>query len=107
MTIEALPSTQAELDALRNTEATESAFLEFKSSRMLAKSNKELFQGLAISLSAFANAGGGTLIFGAEEDKSRNTIKEFSPITDSKKDALFLRTACVKELGRGLQILKF
>jgi Putative DNA-binding domain len=62
-----IPSTVEELDALVSERMLEGVHIEFKSSRAFGNRNK-LKSELPCDASAFANAAGGVIIFGIEED---------------------------------------
>ncbi|RQS69907.1 AlbA family DNA-binding domain-containing protein [Burkholderia seminalis] len=67
-------------------EIAESVSLEFKSGRMLDKLTSDVRSELVKDVTAFANAGGGTIVIGIGEDRSgnSNTASKFEVVSNTQ-----------------------
>ncbi|MEM5372839.1 ATP-binding protein [Paraburkholderia azotifigens] len=74
-----------EIEALFGEEA-ESVTLEYKSGRVFDNLTSDARREFVKDVTAFANAGGGTIIIGVAEnrDGARNTASGFEPVTNAK-----------------------
>ncbi|MEO1243966.1 MAG: ATP-binding protein [Pseudomonadota bacterium] len=80
----------------------EGATLEYKSSRIFSQKNEKIFESLSREITAFANAIGGVLIIGVEDQERR--IADIVPITDSTKHESWLEDGLLACISPSLQI---
>lgn len=104
-----IPRNQADLEALIRDGIEESASLEYKSGQALGRGEKEK-QELTKDVSAFANAGGGVLIYGIAEAGGRDTPakpEKIYPVDSSKfsKEWLDQMIGQIRPPVPGLEIL--
>jgi Putative DNA-binding domain len=83
------PRTEQDILALKEQSEPEGPYLEFKSAKLLNQKNEKVFETLSKELTAFANAAGGVLIIGVEED-SNHCFDKVEPISDSTKTVSWL-----------------
>ncbi len=81
----------------------EGATLEYKSSLIFNQKNEKVFGSLSNEITAFANAIGGIVIIGIEEDNQRR-IAEIAPITDSTKHESWLEDGLLACVSPSLRI---
>jgi predicted HTH transcriptional regulator len=85
-----LYSTFDEIDSLIGV-AEENNFLEFKRGAVFDSIDQEMKAEIVRDVSGFANAGGGTIIYGiAESDGAKSMAKAISPVKNSKVTQLQL-----------------
>lgn len=92
-----VPKTADDLKAMRQARESENAHLEFKSSRILNKNNAAIFSDLSKEVVAFANAAGGVIIIGAEDDN--RCFNEIAPIEDSLKDEEYFENGLLSKIN--------
>jgi Putative DNA-binding domain len=83
------PRTAQDINALQLQREPEGPYLEFKSAKLFSSKNEKIFETLSKELTAFANAAGGVLVIGVEEDDN-HCFDRVEPISDSSKTVSWL-----------------
>ncbi|WP_095091023.1 ATP-binding protein [Mesorhizobium sophorae] len=97
------PRTIDDILEMKERGDAEGATLEYKSSRLFEQKNEKVFETLSKELTAFANAIGGALIIGVEEDNDRR-ISDIRPIQDPSRNETWLEDGLLSRIAPSLQI---
>ncbi|MCF3592909.1 ATP-binding protein [Rhodobacteraceae bacterium LMO-12] len=98
-----IPRTIHDIQEMKERGDSEGATLEFKSSRLFEQKNDKVFETLSREVTALANAIGGALIIGVEEDGEKR-ISEIVPIQDTAKDEEWLENGLLSRISPSLQL---
>ncbi|PBB52315.1 MULTISPECIES: ATP-binding protein [Mesorhizobium] len=97
------PRTNHDILEMKERGDAEGAALEYKSSRLFEQKNEKVFETLSKELTGFANAIGGVLIIGIEEDSERR-ISDIRPIQDPSRNETWLEDGLLSRISPSLQI---
>ncbi|MER8577663.1 ATP-binding protein [Mesorhizobium sp. M1423] len=97
------PRTIDDILEMKERGDAEGATLEYKSSRLFEQKNEKIFETLSKELTALANAIGGILIIGIDEDNERR-ILDVRPIEDPSKNETWLEDGLLSRIAPSLQI---
>lgn len=97
------PQTPDDITTMKERGDAEGATLEYKSSRLFEQKNEKVFETLSRELTAFANALGGVLIIGIEEDDNRQ-ISDIAPILDNSRNETWLEDGLLSRISPSLQL---
>lgn len=98
-----IPQTMEDILKMKQRGDAENSTLEFKSSRIFEKNNSRVFDSLSKETTAFANALGGILIIGIEENSERQ-ISEIVPIQDASKSDSWLEDGLLPSITPNLKM---
>lgn len=104
-----VPRTADDLRQLITDCTAEGAHIEYKSIKLLGLSNEKIFSDLSTDIGAFANAGGGVVVIGMEEEKGSRKPTDLVGTSDKKKNAEWFENGLLTRIAPpipGLEILE-
>lgn len=97
------PRTIDDILEMKERGDAEGATLEYKSSRLFEQKNDKVFETLSKEVTGLANAMGGILVIGIEEDSERR-ISDIRPIQDPSRNETWLEDGLLSRIAPSLQI---
>jgi|GEM_PF-5075548 len=97
------PRTLDDILEMKERGDSEGATLEYKSSRLFEQKNDKVFETLSKEVTALANAIGGILIIGLEEDNDRR-IANIVPVQDPLRSETWLEDGLLSRITPSLQL---